>query len=212
MLKFKKSTYFLFLLFLTQNVFGQIQNCSGDTLKYQLENILKESISYRDTLFQNIFPKFGEQSKEAQKIIREMTMSDSIHLTIVKRMIDDCGWPQMSQVGKVAANGVFLTIQHSDLSTMEKYYPKLKRAAKNMEANKVNAALMKDRIQVNKRKKQIYGTQYFKKTDNNGNSISVLRPINNIKRINKRRIKIGMSKLEDFMKQNEIASIANNYD
>jgi len=98
-------------------------------------------------------------------------------------------------VGKWGAGTAFLILDHSPREVMEKYFPYLENAAKNGEASMNNYATMKDRILVNRGKKQIYGTQkYWDGTQ----SKFVFFPIEDEKNVNKLRREVGLEPLLEF--------------
>lgn len=115
-------------------------------IKKTLEKVLKDDQKYRE---QTII------DWEKQKPL------DRKNLKIVTRIIDSLGWLGKDKIGKDANTALFITIQHADkLSTMEKYLPILKEAAKKGNAEKGQAAYLIDRVELLNNRKQIYGTQY----------------------------------------------------
>ncbi len=104
------------------------------------------------------------------------------------------GFPTRKQVGN-ENEVLFLVIQHSNLKAREKYYPLFERAAENGDLNWKALSIMSDRIRVNKGLKQIYGSQIHK--DSTGKI--VLYPIEDFQNLNKRRLKIGLDPIEEYV-------------
>jgi hypothetical protein len=98
---------------------------------------------------------------KANSIWPLMRKSDTINLAGLEAIIEEIGWPTISKVGHHGASTAFLIIDHSPREVMEKYFPLLEQAMKNGQASKSSYATMKDRILVNRGKKQIYGTQKY---------------------------------------------------
>ncbi|MDP4237836.1 MAG: hypothetical protein Q8904_00005, partial [Bacteroidota bacterium] len=71
---------------------------------------------------------------------------DSLNLIRVEEIIKEYGWPTYSMVGKEAADGAFLVIQHSTTAIQKKYLNQLLDAAKNKQASSESVALLQDRI------------------------------------------------------------------
>ena len=74
----------------------------------------------------------------------------------------------------------------------------MKKAARQREFNKSHLALLQDRILTNKRKKQLYGTQYGLKLNKDGSKETLIWPIKsfpNMVKINNRREKMGLEKI-----------------
>jgi hypothetical protein len=97
---------------------------------------------------------------------------------------------------------IFMALQHSDtrVNYKLKYLLKFKNLIKvgKMEASLV--ALMEDRILIEQKKKQKYGTQIF----TNGNGDSILEPVENINDIDEIRKSVGLGPLKDYMQQHSI--------
>jgi hypothetical protein len=77
---------------------------------------------------------------------RSLMNVDSLNIIRVEEIIKEYGWPTYSMVGKVAADGAFMVIQHSSTAIQKKYLPQLLEAAKKKEASGESVALVEDRI------------------------------------------------------------------
>lgn len=100
-----------------------------------------------------------------KKIDPALANVDAGNLKRVEEIIMKFGWPTYSMVGKTAADGAFMVIQHSDLNTQRKYFKQLLDAAKEDEASKESVALLTDRISVRLKGMQIFGTQVYQVKD-----------------------------------------------
>jgi hypothetical protein len=131
----------------------------------------------------------------ANIIWKKLKPLDSINLIQFQAIMDRIGWPTATKVGKPGAGTAFLIIDHSPREIMEKYFPLLEIAAKNGEASLSGYATMKDRILVNRGKKQVYGTQRY--WDSTANKF-VFFPIEDEKNVNTKRKEAGLEPLPEF--------------
>lgn len=146
---------------------------------------------------------YKTEDTAAQKILwAQMKKADSLNNNVQKleTIMDSIGWPTRSKVGKWGASTAFLVFDHASRDVMEKYFPLLEKAANEGEASKSNMATMKDRILVNRGKKQIYGTQSY--WGNKQNKF-ILFPIEDSGNINRRRKEVGLEPLDDFPLRNQ---------
>lgn len=133
---------------------------------------------------------------------RSLMNVDSINIKHVEEIIKKHGWPTYSMVGKVAADGAFMVIQHSNPTIQKKYLNQLLDAAKNKEASSESVALLQDRIMTNESHYQIYGTQVFQMKDPSTGKLSKYTyfPIKDEENVDKRRIEMGLCPLKDYLK------------
>ena len=102
-----------------------------------------------------------------------------------------------SVVGKFSKK-CFMVIQHSDLKTMEKYLPVIKKLYECKQTKGGNYALLYDRISVDKNNGiQYYGTQINAKTN---------KPyfIKDVYNVDKRRKELGMEPLSEYLERFDI--------
>lgn len=133
---------------------------------------------------------------------RSTINTDSINLVRIEEIIKEHGWPTYSMVGKVAADGAFMVIQHSDTQIQKKYLDQLLDAAKKKEASSESVALLQDRITANESHYQIYGTQVFQLKDPATGKLSkqAYYPIHDEVNVDKRRKEMGLIPLKDYLK------------
>lgn len=114
-------------------------------------------------------------------------------------ILENGGWPKISEVSSKVSGAVFLIIQHSEPQTMQFYYGYLKECVEKGEAEKRHLALMTDRMISNLGVKQIYGTQ-ISFDDKKGiyylDLNEVIDPIN----LNKRRAEMDLKPIEEYLK------------
>ncbi len=144
---------------------------------------------------------FMDYSKQEQ-VKKYWQIKDSINkinLYELDSIIQQNGWPKLTQVGKDGSVAAFLIIQHADYSVQKKYFHYLKKAVKQHEAYPKDLALLTDRIKLHEKKKQIYGSQIdwdpiTQKEFFNYNTLK------NPSKVNKRRKKVGLGPIEEYVK------------
>lgn len=108
-------------------------------------------------------------------------------------IIDQYGWPRISEVGEPAATTVFYIIQHGEAALRKKYLPYLKASCETKEAPWLWYATMYDRILNDEGKKQCYGTQF------KAGLILERKPIEAPEYVNKRRRILGLEPLTEYI-------------
>ena len=105
--------------------------------------------------------QYGWGAKESQDARQKIKDMDKEHLGEVEKIIEQVGgYPGRSMVGQPLDQVAFLVIQHSiDRTVHEKYLPMLTEAAQKGELDKAGVAFLTDQVKVQKKEKQIYGTQ-----------------------------------------------------
>lgn len=100
-----------------------------------------------------------------KKLDKSLINTDKENLERVEKIIQEYGWPTYSMVGKTAADGAFMVIQHSDINTQKKYVKMIFDASVQNEASKESVAMLIDRISVRLKGMQIFGTQVYQLKD-----------------------------------------------
>lgn len=161
---YKIFTFLIVGLLINSCTINQIQ---AESLKNELTSIKNSDQNLRK-LYTNI------SNEKRLEILSQLNISedefklrdgeimkeyDSINLKKVETIISKYGYPSIDIVGKELNNVVWLIIQHSDLKTIEKYFPLIKKANRKGDLENKYLALMEDRMLMYQGKEQIYGTQ-----------------------------------------------------
>jgi hypothetical protein len=143
--------------------------------------------------------KAGASTIDSLKNI--MHQQDQENLKMANTIIAKYGWLGPQKVGMNASQALFLIIQHADLSTQIRYLPLIRTAEKKDEIESSNLAILEDRINVRKGKKQAYGSQGFidKKSGN-----MYICPISDPDQLDKRRKSMGMIPMSEYVKSMHI--------
>lgn len=130
-----------------------------------------------------------------QEHIDLMLLIDSENEKSVELIIQTYGWPGYNLVGKEGSNNMWVLVQHlSNFELQKKCLLLLEEAVEKNDADPINLAYLKDRVLMYEGKKQIYGTQLIIKD----NQLEFY-PIEDIERVNERRLNIGMGSLEEYL-------------
>lgn len=164
-------------------------------LAAQLDSVYIEDQKYRKEISE-IENKYGWGSKEMQDNWKLIQEKDSINLIKVTYILDKYGWLGADVVGEQGSSALFLVIQHSDITTQEKYLPMMRDAVKNGKANGSSLALLEDRVALRKNKKQIYGSQIGRDPET---QIHYVLPLDDPDNVDKRRAEVGLEPLADYV-------------
>ena len=121
------------------------------------------------------------------------------HSQFIKPLLKKYGYPTYEKVGKESSGNFFSLVQHSeaDVKFQEKMLPLIKLQVDKKQFKGSNYAHLYDRVQINNRRQQLYGTQVT--YDTNGNAIT--KSLSDEKNVNKRRKEFNIKPIEEYLKQ-----------
>lgn len=161
-------------------------------LRDKLEYFVDQTIEVRQAVMP-IAEKFGFESVQMDSLNRVISFRDSLHLQYVSIVLAENGWLGISEIGKKANISLFLAVQHAeDNKIRERYYPMLEASALKNESSLAQMATMKDRILVQRKLPQRYGTQWNYIGDE-----AVLFPLEDVNSVNENRTSVGLQPLTD---------------
>ncbi|WP_139793916.1 DUF6624 domain-containing protein [Reichenbachiella faecimaris] len=161
-------------------------------MRKNLEHFVDQSIEVRATVMPTA-QEFGFESYQMDSLNQLINFRDSMHLRYVVAVLAEHGWLGTSVIGKKANISLFLAIQHAPSDQVrERYYPMLEASAKRGESSRSQMATMKDRILVNKKQPQVYGTQWNYVDDK-----QVLFPLEDVNSVNEKRVEVGLEPLSE---------------
>jgi hypothetical protein len=136
-----------------------------------------------------------EQQYQAQRDADDDTQSndaiDAKTTEAVKAIVAKHGWPGKSLVGKDGAHAAWVLVQHApDLAFQKQCLEKLELAVAQGEAQAVEHAYLYDRVAVNERRPQRWGTQVDR--------ANKPFPIEDAARVDERRKTIGLSTMAEY--------------
>jgi hypothetical protein len=134
----------------------------------------------------------------ALEYAKKLYTTDSLHYIKLVEIFNKFGYPGFSIVGEISANNFWLLVQHQNNHPQFqcKVLSSLKKSIRNKNASKSNYAYLRDRVNINANKLQVYGTQ----VELNSDSSSFLpKPTLAPHKINRRRQKMGLSPIEQYI-------------
>ncbi len=176
------------------------QNMLDTFLVRKLNAVFQSDQSYREEL-KIIETIYGYDSNEMKSHLSEMVKIDSINILIVNDILKANGWLAPNKVGHQGNKTIWLIIQHSDLETQIKYLPLIKKAIDNGEGDPIDLAFLEDRILVQQKLPQVYGTQVLR---NEETGQYFVPEIKELRSVNQRRKSIGLQPLELYLKRWDI--------
>ena len=116
----------------------------------------------------------------------------------LKKIITKYGWPHRNLVGVKGALAAWLIVQHADhdLKFQKQCLVLMQKEVLNKRVNLSHLALLTDRVLVNSKKSQKYGTQFY----NTKQGIYTFRPIVDKKNLDTRRKEVGLEPFEMYIK------------
>lgn len=176
-----------------KNSFAPVQNLAWsnylDTI-YQSDQAIRKD-------FMRTASALGWDSKEAKAYLPQMRSIDSVNQIKVERFINTYGWRGQDELGSQGNSTLFIVIQHSDSTVQNRYIPVLREAVMQKKARAEDLALMEDRLSMSKFGYQIYGSQIAQDPTTKK---FIIQPINDEKNVNKRRARVGLQPLEEYVK------------
>lgn len=163
-------------------------------IEIQLDSIYLEDQFFRSKV-DSIGNIYGFESKQVDSIFSIINEKDNLNLKKVIQIIEKYGWLGADKIGKNGNLTLFLVIQHSDIEIQEKYYSMIKEAANKGNIDLADFALFEDRFEMYHNRPQIYGSQILM----TGKKYSIYN-IFDEKNVNKRRLKVGLQPLENYVK------------
>jgi hypothetical protein len=166
-----------------------------------IDSLIIEDQKWRNlgSQYENSHTKENYNEAERYFITKNMVKTDSLNYFVVAKIIKKYGYPNFDLVGEETSNNFWALIQHQDkhINFQDSVVELLKKEVDNNKASKSNYAYLVDRLLVNKKKKQIYGTQM--RLNKKGNSYEP-EPVRDKKNLNKRRSEMGLVTEEEYIK------------
>jgi hypothetical protein len=159
----------------------------NEDLRRELLAMREEDLRVRDEVIQgsSVYGGYDPRMEEVHKR----------HVTRLKAIIAELGWPGRSQVGEDGMIAAWFIAQHaiSDPPFQRRVLELLKAAHAKGEASPQALALLEDRICAFEGRPQTYGTQF--EPDEQGRYRP--SPIADPEHVNERRLSIGMNTIEE---------------
>jgi hypothetical protein len=201
------------MLFVISTLLINAQQKVNETLKKELDEIMRIDQGYRMLFDTEITPEKKEQllkdlhidgeefKKKSWMLVAE---HDSLNMQKIENIISKYGYPGKTLVGEPTNQAAWYVIQHS--TKIGKYLPLIKEAGKKKEIPFIWVAMMEDRYLMQENKEQIYGTQgkgeMTKDKDGKQIFVNFVWPVEDPNHVNTRRKEAGFdSTIEENAKR-----------
>lgn len=165
-------------------------------VRAELEHMYETDQQHRAEMV-SLVQTHGLDSEQVRAVCQKQAAIDEQNIARLQEIIGAYGWPGQRLVGKKAASAAFLVLQHAAYEYQKKYLPLVRQAVSSGELESQHLALLEDRVLMREGKKQIYGTQL---TRNQQTDAWELYPIENEASVDKRRAKVGLPPLAEYLK------------
>jgi len=128
-------------------------------------------------------------------IVLVMQKVDSVNLDVFRKILETNGWPSSRAWGSEVADAAFLIVQHADQAPafQEQGLALLEKLVAKGEAPADEFALLFDRIRINAKKPQRYGTQ-----GNCKGKAWIAAPLEDFDQVDKLRAAVGLPPLAEY--------------
>jgi hypothetical protein len=166
---------------------------------------LKEEISRRHALDRNArehvikLDREGADPAAIDAGWQEIGRIDTDNTAWLKKLLDERGWPLISEVGEDAAAGVWMFAQHAD-ADREFQMRALNAMEPHLETGEVapwTYAYLMDRVLSGAGKPQLYGTQCHR--DESG--AFVCNPCEDPENLDARRAQVGLKPIAEYLEE-----------
>ncbi len=172
-----------------------------------LKNLLVLTlICFSTQAFSQTNPKLAEKIETLSVKVMSSIQSEDVFLNTGKSLISTAnyqslkkivmsnGFPTISMVGKENSHKFWMMVQlcDFDIQFQVAVLKQMGRASRNGDIIKEDYAMLTDRTRVNRKLKQLYGTQYF---INDFGDVA-LYPVHDMTNVNERRKSLNLEKIE----------------
>jgi hypothetical protein len=169
---------------------GLVTPITQPRLRAELLKLVREDKAIRDEIIQHGADRIDE-SLEAR-----MLRIDTGNTARLKAIVKRYGWPGPELVGADGAAAAFTLVQHSpDVAFEQAMLPRLRRSYEGGKLSAWDYALLVDRVLVRTGKSQRYGMSLERWSSRE----PVLSPIEDEANVDKRRAKLGLPPLRDYL-------------
>lgn len=131
-----------------------------------------------------------------------MEQVDTECRTTLYPLLDTLGWP--AGLSAEANKAIWLIIQH-DSEAQERYLPQMEQAARSGAIDRGSYALLEDRINMNKRRPQRYGSQTVVLNIAGSGMEIMLWPVADAERLDSLRHSVGLQPIDKYLAMFESA-------
>lgn len=141
----------------------------------------------------------SNQSLEEQQLKQdEVHALKKQHINCLKKIIEHYGWPKISDFGNQAFMHAWILVQHADYDCeFQEYCLQLMQSLPPDEVEAKWVAYLYDRVQINSKKPQRYGTQIKNET-------GTIHDLEDPESVNALRTSVGLKPLEHYLGDHKV--------
>ena len=186
----------LILLFTTSQIHAQIENIKFAQVAKQVDLMIEhdQSVAKRHIERMNQ-PNKGNLS-EMKILMDEWKTVEETDKIQLKTIFRDYGFLGYSEVGEKSSHNFLQLVQHfdSDSAFQQQVLVEMKKNIDKINASPTEFAYLTDRVNLNQKKLQVYGTQL--QLNEKGSSYEP-KPVIDVQNLNKRRAEVGLATIEE---------------
>lgn len=182
-----------FLLTLTSTLASQEQSPQNPALTTELIGMQMADQEARGRMVQAM-QSGGPVPRE---LAQELSALDRAHSRRMAEILSQFGWPTPRLVGAEAASSAWLLIQHADhdVALQREALRLMEPLLRDKQVRPSEYALLFDRVRVNSKQKQCYGTQFHMVA-----GVLRMRPCEDVKNLDARRRRVGLPPMREYVR------------
>lgn len=160
--------------------------------------ILKKQLDSLEAVDRQVGQAVRDAKPEQRDSLRKIVNGTFVrHTAIVKDIFKKYGFPGADMVGVSGSHGFWICVQHSDhdLKFQDEALKSMEKLVKTKKVNLGSYAFLRDRVNINMGKAQIYGTQVTYDAQNN----AVPKKMKDPAKVNQRRKTVELEPIEDYL-------------
>ncbi len=130
---------------------------------------------------------------------QNMLLTDSLDFLIVRNIFHQYGFPNYELVGQTSSHNFWLIVQHMDKhpTFQDSVLTKMKIEVDKGKSSSLDYAYLVDRVNVNTKRSQIYGTQMLLNKDSTSYEP---KPLIDPDKVDERRKSVGLQPIKEYIK------------
>ena len=179
------------------------ENANNDinkSLVILLQNLVNEDQKWREYSIKIDNNELVKDTITKEIVEHKIEITDSLNYYQLRSIIDSFGYPNSDIAGTDGEFNFWLLIQHQDKhpTFQDSILSLMKIEVEKGKATAQLYAYLIDRVKINKRQLQIYGTQM---SFNDVKLTYELLPVIEVEKLNERRKNIGLGSIENYIEQ-----------
>lgn len=192
----KQLLLFLIVLFATIQMIAQTATLKLPVVAKQIDLMIEHDQSVAKRHIDLMNQKVRSDSPEMKKLMDEWKSVGDADKIQLKTLFKENGFLGYNEVGEQSSHNFLQMIQRFDDDTafQQEVLVEMKKHIDKINANPIEFAYLTDRVNLNQKKPQMYGTQL--KINEKGTSYEP-KPVIDPQNLNKRRAEVGLGTIEE---------------